>query len=121
MLKKKKANLVGSYSFGRMVVGGEEYTEDLIVFPDKIKPGWWLKQRHLVSLEDLKEVFGFEPEVLVIGTGDSGLMKIADEVFEEMKKKKIGVICKNTHEAYRIFNQMLKQGKKVVGAFHLTC
>lgn len=119
--KKKKANLVDSYSFGRMVVGGEEYTEDLIVFPDRIKTGWWLQQRHLVSLEDLKEIFDFEPEVLVIGTGDSGLMEVPFEVQEDIKGKGIKLICTNTHKAYKIFNKELKKDKRIVGAFHLTC
>jgi len=121
LTQKKKTNLITDYSFGKIVVGGKEHTEDLIVFPDRIKTDWWLKKRHLVSLEDLKEVLDFEPEILVIGTGDSGLMKVPLSVQQAIKEKGIKLFCTNTHQARPIFNNLLNQGKKVAGAFHLTC
>ena len=63
-----------------MVVDGQTYTSDLIIFPEKIKDSWWRKSGHRLCLEDLEDVFQEKPEVLVIGTGFYGLMKTEEEV-----------------------------------------
>jgi len=33
--------MIESYSFGQMVIDGQEYTSDLIIFPDRINSSWW--------------------------------------------------------------------------------
>jgi hypothetical protein len=115
--------LIESYDFGVMVIDGKRYTSDVIVFPDKVMSGWWRKEGHRIHVEDLKEVFSHKPspEVLVVGTGYSGLVKVVPEVVEAFKKLGIKLIVQPTSEAYKTFNEFLKAGKVVVGAFHLTC
>jgi hypothetical protein len=48
-------------------------------------------------------------------------MDVPQETKEILESKNIEVIEDNTGEAYRIFNDEIKKGKKAVGAFHLTC
>jgi len=114
--------VIESYSFGNIVVRGKRYSKDLIIFPDKIKENWWRREGHKLSLEDLEEVFSYAPEVLVIGKGYFGMMKIPREVqIFITEEKNIELISSVTGKAADIFNQLLKERKKVVGAFHLTC
>jgi hypothetical protein len=40
---------------------------------------------------------------------------------EALRKKAIVVVAATTPEAWHLFNEQVKQGKNVVGAFHLTC
>jgi len=120
-MREKEKVLIDSYSFGSMFINGKEYTDDLIVFPDRIKTNWWRKEGHSLAIEDLKEVFEFQPDILIIGQGDSSLMKIPPETKKEIENQGIELIAKETSKAYKIFNEKIKQGKKVVGAFHLTC
>lgn len=35
---------VESYSFGRIKIGGKEYTSDVIVGSDYLKTNWWRKR-----------------------------------------------------------------------------
>jgi len=112
---------IDSYSFGVMKVDGTEYRGDLIVFPDKVKSGWWRKQGHSLATEDLDDVLAFKPEVLVIGKGASGLMDVPASTQETLQEAGIEVIAEHTGQAWRIFNEQVEKGKKVVGAFHLTC
>ncbi|MGA1795739.1 MAG: Mth938-like domain-containing protein [bacterium] len=108
------------YSFGSMTVNGRIYEKDLIVFPDQVHADWWRKQGHSLALEDLKEVIAYGPELLVIGTGASGVMDVPDSTIEGLRKHGIEAIHANTHDAVDLFNE--KSGsKRVVGAFHLTC
>ncbi len=113
--------MIDSYSFGSIVVEGKRYTHDIIVFPGKVKEEWWRKEGHSLSLEDLEEVIEFSPEILVVGTGYFGVMKVPEEVKEALERKGISVIVEKTKQAVETFNRLLKEGKKVVGAFHLTC
>jgi hypothetical protein len=72
-------------------------------------------------MQDLKEVVGFEPEVLVVGRGTSNCMVVPDKTKKLLEEKNIKVIDANTDDACQIFNNLSDDGKKVVGAFHLTC
>jgi hypothetical protein len=112
---------VDSYSFGLMKVDGTEYRQDLIVFPDKIRPNWWRSQGHSLAIEDLQDVIEFKPELLVIGTGASGLMDVPASTQKTLQDEAIEVIAQDTRQACSIFNEQIEKGKKVVGAFHLTC
>lgn len=112
---------IDHYSFGSMTVGGEKYTNDLIIFPEKVRSEWWRKEGHLLSLSDLKEVIDYLPEELIIGKGAMGVMQVPEEVLKELGSKGIKVTSLNTKEAALLFNEREAQGKKVVGAFHLTC
>lgn len=115
--------MIEFYDFGVMVVNGKRYTNDLIVFPEKVLDGWWRKEGHQLCVKDLKEVLSQIPlpEVLVVGTGYSGLVKVLPEVEKTLKERGIKLIIQPTKEAYKTFNELLRAGKRAVGAFHLTC
>ncbi len=112
---------VDRYSFGLIAVNGKIYDKDIIVFPDRVKSNWWRKQGHTLLIEDLSDVIEYKPEILVIGKGAYGFMKIPEETQSFLKNNDIELIERVTDEAYKIFNKYIEQGKKVVGAFHLTC
>jgi hypothetical protein len=112
--------MIDSYSFGKIVVDGETYITDIILYPNKIDDKWWRKSGHLLLKEDLKDIIQFNPDVLVVGTGAYGLMKVPGETKKFIESKGIKLIVEETSEAYKIYNE-LKDQKKVVAAFHLTC
>ncbi|MBC7130473.1 Mth938-like domain-containing protein [Candidatus Bathyarchaeota archaeon] len=115
--------MIEYYDFGVMIVYGKRYTRDLIILPDKIIDGWWRKEGHEICREDLKAILEHQPqpEVLVVGTGYSGLVKILADAESALKEHGIKLIAKPTGEAYKVFNELFKAGKNVAGAFHLTC
>lgn len=112
---------IEKYDFGEIVINGKRYLRDLIIFPDKIKENWWRKEGHLLCIDDLKEVIEYKPEILIIGTGYSGIMKVPEDVIKELEKNNIKVIVKNTKEAVNLFNEYIEKNKRVVCALHLTC
>ena len=112
--------LIDAYRFGCMVVDGKQYTSDLIIFPDRVFDGWWRKKGHQLCVDDITEILNKVPEVLVVGTGYEGLMKILSEVKERLTSKGVTLIAEKTSTAYKTFNTLVKT-KQVVGAFHITC
>jgi hypothetical protein len=112
--------MVDSYSFGRIKVGGTNYTSDIILFPDRVFAPWWRKEGHHLCLEDLEEIPLEGTDTLIVGTGFLGVMKVGNDVRAFMKDNGIQLFVEKTKDAVRIYNEMEQQGK-VVGAFHLTC
>ena len=113
--------MIESYDFGRMVVDGKEYTSDLIVSPNWVKDGWWRKHGHRLAIEDLEEIIEKRPEVLVVGTGYSGLLKVPGETKRHIEEQGIELVVQPTREAYEAYNALIRSGRQVVAAFHLTC
>lgn len=115
--------MINSYSFGVIVIDGKRYTADVIIFPDRVHEGWWRKEGHRLHLEDLKEVLDFKDSMdsLVIGTGHSDIMQVPDEVIRELTIRNIEVTVEPTKQACETFNKLLKSGRRVVAALHLTC
>jgi hypothetical protein len=117
---KAGETMIESYAFGRLTVNGKSYSSDLIIYPDRVDSTWWRKQGHDLCLEDLAEVLRYQPEVLVIGQGKPGLMKVRAELVDQLRQKGIQVIAAPTEKAVRTYNELCT-GKKVVAALHLTC
>lgn len=113
--------LIESYEFGRMVVGGREYRKDLIITPGRIISPWWRGEGHAVTLRDLEDVLGLEAECVVIGTGYNGLVKVSDEVIGYYRERGVRIYVAETQIASKIYNELVRRGARVVGAFHLTC
>lgn len=112
---------IDSYSFGVMKVDGAEYRTDLIVFPDRIKQNWRRKEGHTLTIEDISDILEIRPEVLVVGKGASGLMRVPASTKKALQEQGIELIAEDTGRAWQVFNEQLERGKKTVGAFHLTC
>lgn len=114
-------NLVENYRFGKIVINGQKYNKDLIVFPNEVKTNWWRKDGHSLCLEDLIALEDIKTDFLIVGIGSAGVMKVPSGVIQELKQKEIEVIVLKTPEAVEEYNRLAKEGKHVAGAFHLTC
>ena len=112
--------MIDSYDFGRITIDGKRYNTDLLVFPDKIKTGWWRKEGHRLQIADFKEVLEAKPEVLVVGTGYSGMMNVPPETRKSVESEGIELIVQKTAEACQTINHLI-ESRTVVAALHLTC
>ncbi len=113
---------IDGYSFGRMTVGGMEFTSDLILHPDgHVQDNWWRAQGHSLLPDDITTVLDAAPEKLVIGTGASGMMRVSESVLELCKNRGIEVEVCRTAAAVTRFNEAAEAGTVVAACFHLTC
>ncbi len=112
--------MIDSYSFGNIVVDGNRFKKDIIIFPDRIIPEWRRKTGHLLIDDDIKEIMEYSPEVLIIGTGANGLMKVDDDIKNKIGGRGIELIIKKTAAAVEDYNRIFKI-KKTICALHLTC
>jgi len=108
------------YSFGKITIEGKTYTSDVIIYPEKVNASWWRKEGHNLQVVDLTDVISVNPQILVIGTGATGLMRVPKETISHLELKGIEVYVVRTGEAVELFNK-LQNEKIAIAAFHLTC
>ncbi len=112
---------IEKYSFGSITINGKEYTKDVIVYPDTVFSPWWREEGHSLSLKDLKEVIDFNPDLLIIGTGAHGIMKVPEEIIKKLNEKSIKTIIAKTGEAVELYNKKAQDNINVIACLHLTC
>ncbi len=108
------------YRFGAVTVDGQRHTRDLIILPERIVAGWWRKEGHALHPDDLTAVFEAAPEVLVVGTGAYGMMRVTEETRRALATAGIRLIAVPTAKAVKTYNA-LREETRVAAALHLTC
>lgn len=108
------------YSFGRIIIDGKTYTTDVIIYPGRVDSSWWRKEGHHLQIADLTDVINAKPDILIIGTGYSGVMEVPKGTLTYLESKGIKVHVAVTEKAVEIFNKLQKD-KIVIAALHLTC
>lgn len=108
------------YSFGRIIIDDKTYTTDVIIYPGRVDSSWWRKEGHYLQVVDLTDVINAKPEILIIGTGYSGVMQVPKETITHLESRGIEVHVARTEKAVEMFNKLQKD-KIVVAALHLTC
>ncbi len=108
------------YSFGKITINGKTYTSDVIIYPGRVDSSWWRKEGHYLQVVDLTDVINAKPEVLIIGTGYSGVMVVPKETISHLESKGIEVHVARSEKAVEMFNKLQKE-KIVIAALHLTC
>ncbi len=112
---------IDDYSFGHMTVDGQAYEKDLILLPDRVRANWWRDEGHRLSPADLEDVFEARPDVLVIGTGAHGVMRVPPETKRAVEEAGIELVAEKTGRAVERYNELAGSDRRVAGGFHLTC
>jgi len=113
-------------SWGNVKVDGKTYHQALII-GDKVL------ERESNKLHDLfgtthrlgdwekEKLLSGNPEIILIATGWSGLVKIDDDFKNKLKEKEIELQTVLTPKVVEHYNQLVKEGKRVNTLIHTTC
>jgi hypothetical protein len=112
--------MIDDYRFGHIVIDGKEYKSDVKIFPERVEANWWRTLGHSLGINDISDILQEPPEVLIIGTGSAGVLKVPEDVQLDIKKRGIELIIERTGDACNIYNNLALE-KRVVAALHLTC
>ena len=112
---------IGGYGFGSIEIDGQTYTSDVIILPTEVRGDWWRDEGHTLVPGDLADVLDASPEVLVVGQGAHGYMKVTDETLACLKHAGIEAVCMPTARAVDVYNERAQRGERVAAALHLTC
>jgi hypothetical protein len=107
------------YSFGRLVIDGDEHTRDVIVLPSRVVPDWWRREGHSLHIEDLDAVLDELPPRLVVGCGAHGRLAPDPAALRALAERGIDVEVLPTEEAVRRYGEL--DERLTAAALHLTC
>lgn len=110
--------MIENYTFGSLMIDGKEYGYDVKIVNGNVIP-WSPTKHHTVTLKDLKELLEAEPELIIIGTGAYGAVRVPEDVKRHLEAEKVKFIILNTEEACEEVNRA--HGKKVCALIHSTC
>jgi hypothetical protein len=109
---------ITAFQFGKIMVDGQLYEKDLIIYPDRVSENWWRKEGHNIVVDDIQEILETAPAILVIGTGTRSQVRVSREAMHALLDKQIQVVAYDTNKAIDIFNNL---SEDAVAALHLTC
>ena len=112
--------MIESYEFGKITVRGKEYTSDVIIYADHVDHAWRRRQGHTLGDYDIPDVIADLPEVLIIGTGKQGVLKVSPQLEPAMRDSGVEVVILPTDGACQAYNRCAAQ-KKTIACLHLTC
>ncbi len=112
-------HMIENYRFGKISINGKTYTNDVLIFEDEIRE-WWREKGHTLQVQDLEWILNKDPEILIIGTGSLGVLKVPTKVKDHLESQGIELNAKQTEKACELYNT-LRDKKKVGAGLHLTC
>ena len=114
--------MIEDYRFGKIKINGRSYDYDISLdWQGNVFP-WQRKESHLFRLEEIKEkIENLKPEIVILGTGAYGMAKVSPETRNYLENSQMAFFIGKTGEGVKLFNEKLKEGKKVLAFFHLTC
>ncbi len=111
---------IQAYSFGRIEIDDVVYNRDVIIFPDRVRSNWRRRDGHNLAIEDLIEVLDGGPEVIMLGRGAFGRIKVSDNIRELISERGIELVVFRTEGACKAYNE-LRERRRVIAALHLSC
>ncbi len=112
--------MIESHGFGYIVIDGQRYTSDVIIYPDHVESHWVRRSGHTLIQEDLPGVLEVGAQTLVVGIGNAGLMRVPSETMEYLQSAGLRVIVQRTGQACETYNRLAELGP-VIAALHLAC
>lgn len=96
-------------------VNQDYFKKPFIISGKRIVPEWNIASVDDIDEESLRIVFDFEPEVVLIGTGNTQVF-LPPNVQNHFFRRNIGFEVMTTDAACRTFNVLASEGRHVVGA-----
>ena len=112
---------LSGYSFGHVKVGDRTIVRDLILFEEELLCPWVRREGHRLVLQDLEWLLGRHPDLIIVGTGAFGSLRIPEDTVQALARKGISLLRFKTAEAVKEYGVRAERGERVACCLHLTC
>lgn len=120
--------MIQEYRFGSIIIDGKTYNYDVEVRWTGEVLSWQREESHLIDVGAVRRAVEQKPDIIIIGTGESGVAEVTEDAQNFIKEKGIELIIDKTEQAAKTFNIIKEESeeeegkqRKVIGLFHLTC
>ncbi len=112
--------MIDRFEFGAIVIDGQTYNSDVTIFPDGAVEQWQHKDEHVLRPKDVDKIISAEPEVVIIGLGSVGNLKVRPKAQKRLQEAGIEVMAYKTNKACETYREFRNQ-RKVAAVLHITC
>lgn len=113
--EQSASNLIRAWEPGRIRIGEQWLTGNLIVTAETIVSDWLPASRNQITLNDLAPALEFEPELVIVGAGLTNRSPDID-LMSELAALSIGLEYMQTPAACRTYNVLIHEGRRVAAA-----
>ncbi|HUV42914.1 MAG TPA: MTH938/NDUFAF3 family protein [Patescibacteria group bacterium] len=117
---------IGKVSWGEVKIDGRNYHQ-VLIFGDQVierrsdKLHELFGTTHQIGDWEKEKLLSGNPEIILVATGWSGLVRLDDGFKKELEKRKIELQTTLTPGVVKRYNQLIKEGKRVNALIHTTC
>ena len=86
-----------------------------------VRQDWKTKTSHVLAEGDIKALLEAKPDVLIVGTGNAGMMRPASDFKKSLKEKGVELLLLKTGDALKKLKVLREQGRKVGACLHIGC
>ena len=117
---------INKLSWGKIKIDSKDYKQVLIINGfvkdrDEITLKKLFNTTHRISKDEEDELLSNSPEIILIGDGWQGVLKVEDNFINSVKSRGITIEILHSRKAVKRFNQLTKEGKKVNALINTTC
>lgn len=115
-----------SSRFGEVIIDGRSYGDVLVVGEeieerDDPRLDRELGTDHLIGDWEVEKLLSNKPEIIIIGMGTAGDLRVTPGVRRKIEKTGVELIAATTPRAIEEYNSLVKMGKRVNVLIHTTC
>ena len=120
------AGKIDKITWGKIVSGNNEY-HDIIAIDGNIEERDYPKLKELFGTSheigdwEIERLFSNNPDVVIIGVGWVGAVKVPDSLRSTAEKHNVVLNTLKSPKAVTKYNKLIKQDKKVNALIHSTC
>ncbi len=112
--------MIQEFKFGSFKIDGKRYTDDIKIVNGKVR-NWPDRDKHNLTMDNLKDLLASSPELIIVGIGATGLLQVPQEIQEALMLRRIKLVVDKTPGACDAYNAAVKENKRVAALFHATC
>lgn len=116
---------IDGFNFGFIIIDGKQYVHDVLILPDgtikEREPGRGRIGSHSITINEIANLHNMHADVIVIGTGAVGNVKLAEEAEGYLDSFNFNPVILPTALAVEKYNLETSLGKRVGGLIHITC
>lgn len=125
---KNGAGPIEAFEWGRFVIIGEIHSadgegvgKDICIIDGEVTP-WEARHGHRLDPNMVEPVLGLGIDILVIGNGVYGRIKVRNKTLKKIRDDGVEeILVEKTPDACKSYNQFYHQGKRVALLAHGTC
>ncbi len=110
---------IDSVKWGEITIDGKAYYSDMYVYWDGRAE--MRRKSHLFDIDEFAGLLQKDPEIIVIGIGHKGIVKVPEEVLQLAEDRNLELFMEKTPQAAEVFNAFAGEGKRVIAVLHTTC